>query len=209
VRIWIDIETLPADIPEGERGDLAGRSVPKHYKDPVKIQAWVDANADKAWRKTALRPWMGRILCIAAAADNGPIESWYGVDTCIAGLCDWLDALEGAAAVGRHDWAGWNVRFDLSFLRLHAARAHAFQIIRHLPRGRSGVVDVMDIVAEGQRDMRCSLGAAARFFGADKAEGMHGSEVYDAWVRGEHDRIERYCRGDVELVRMVGRRVGV
>jgi hypothetical protein len=53
-----------------------------------------------------------------------------------------------------------------------------------------------------------SLTKIAQFLGlGEKAEGLDGSKVYDAWRDGEHDRIRRYCAADVELVREIHGRI--
>jgi hypothetical protein len=54
------------------------------------------------------------------------------------------------------------------------------------------------------------LADIAEFLGVgEKAEGLSGSEIYPAWLAGEHDRIRRYCAQDVELTRAIYRRCRV
>jgi predicted PolB exonuclease-like 3'-5' exonuclease len=47
----------------------------------------------------------------------------------------------------------------------------------------------------------------ARAFGLEGKKGFDGSMVYDAWKRGEIERIGEYCRDDVELTRAVYKRM--
>jgi len=42
---------------------------------------------------------------------------------------------------------------------------------------------------------------------ASPKQGMDGSKVYPAFVAGQLDQIYQYCRGDVETVRRVYRRL--
>jgi predicted PolB exonuclease-like 3'-5' exonuclease len=53
---------------------------------------------------------------------------------------------------------------------------------------------------------KVSLTKIARFLGlGGKEEGLSGAEVWPAYQRGEHGRIQRYCECDVRLVREVYR----
>jgi hypothetical protein len=55
-----------------------------------------------------------------------------------------------------------------------------------------------------------SLDKIAKFLGlGGKEEGIDGSKVYDMWLEGQLEKIEKYCREDVELVREVYKIINV
>jgi hypothetical protein len=58
----------------------------------------------------------------------------------------------------------------------------------------------------GPKD-RISQANLAEALGLDGNKGdFDGSQVAEAWARGEHERIAEYCRKDVETVRAIHRR---
>jgi hypothetical protein len=55
-----------------------------------------------------------------------------------------------------------------------------------------------------------SLDKIAKFLGLEgKEDGIDGSKVYDMWLEGQLEKIENYCRDDVELVREVYKIINV
>jgi predicted PolB exonuclease-like 3'-5' exonuclease len=120
-------------------------------------------------------------------------------------LLTWLEEMSRLAE--RPFWVGHNIAgFDLPIL-LRTAWKFRHPVAKLLPR-----VNRSELVYDTQERWKATdrygkgvrLDALAEFLGlAGKLEGMAGSEVYPAWLRGEHERIQRYCRQDVELVRDV------
>ena len=210
--IWVDIETLPGIYTPSALDGLVRAAVPATLKKPATIAAWCQEHRDEGWRRTALDPVQGQVLCIAAAEGrHGEVSSWYDRDCDggpLRGLAGWLDERDGNLRGHRPTWGGWSVAFDLAYIRLHAGRLELESVTRRLPDRSWLMCDVKAVAAAYDRRLMRSLGATARFFGLDKAEGLHGSEVLDAYARGEHERIERYCRGDVEITREIARRIG-
>lgn len=209
--ITIDIETLPADMPEADRLALVRDEVPANYKDPEKIRAWCEANADAAYRKTAFDAMRGRLLCIGYAVDDAPVRVAYdptGTDTATL-----FDELHKALVDVRYPiWVGHNIAgFDLRWLKWHAWRIeHPIAgLIPFEKWGGKRVADTMSLWQGPDPKGWTKLGDIAAFLGiGGKGEGLDGSKVYDAWLAGEHDRIAAYCAQDVELTRRVYRVIG-
>jgi len=201
-RVYVDIETLPGELSPEELTQLTRKKVPRNIKREDTIARWMTDNRDSVHRKTALSALHGRILCIAVGTDDtDEIESFYGVDNCLYEFCTWLHGYQGTIAEYRIEWVGWNVRFDLQFLRLHAARLDLERIGLALPRRSSEILDLQAIATAYQRGQYMSLADAAGFFGWAKGEGLDGSMIYDTYRQGEHDLIRRYCEQDVRLTR--------
>jgi len=213
---YIDIETLPAAWSPDRIREHAASAVPANYTKHDTIAKWIDEHADEAWRRTALDSLHARILCIGVALEDEPVEVCYNEDGDDAGLhrlLSWLDERlrmaesdgSGVSLVG-HNIAG----FDLPMLLRSAWRLNhpvASQLPRRPRDGR--VVDTGELWrATDPAPGRTSLAKIATFLGlGEKAEGLDGSKVYDAWHAGEHDRIRRYCAADVELVREIHGRI--
>ena len=197
--LYIDIETLPcvdpADAPPGK--------APSNYKDPEKIAAYIAEHAAEAHRATALDPYAGRILAIGYALDDEDPQVLYGEDE--QALLVGLETVIRRVDPHPYYLVGHNLEgFDLRWLYLRAARYRLPHLQRRLPwhpYQRAYRIDTM-LLAGGPSRERVSLARLARYFGlGSKAEGLDGSAVYDAYLAGEHARIQRYCAADVELTR--------
>jgi len=208
--LYLDIETLPANLSPAEIRGLAADSVPANYKDPAKIEAWIEEHGAEAHHRTALDSMRGRILMLAWAVDDAPVESVYLDDPDDPRPV--LDALAGALRGLRSVvWVGHNIAaFDLPYLRRAALRLR-HPVARAIPSARFSpvVADTMAMWAgTDPRPAYVSLEAIATFLGLGaKAGGMDGSQVYGAWKDGRHEDIRRYGERDVALVRDVHRTI--
>jgi len=207
-RLWVDIETLPGDLDDDAVRALAARKVPKNIRKPETRDRWIEDHLDEVYRRTSLDALRGRVLCIAAAEgwESEPV-CFYGGDDVLLRFEEWLMTTDAAEHQRRFTWCGWNVRFDLQFLRLHGARAGAKWLVTRLPCRSSEVLDVQSVATAYQRKY-LRLADAAAFFGLAKAEGIDGSKVYDAWLKGRHEDLARYCAGDVQLTREIAYLLG-
>ena len=73
----------------------------------------------------------------------------------------------------------------------------AFRYNNYLGRFHWRHLDVMDVLAGYQNRARASLSDAAVLLGFPGKLGFDGSQVWDAYLRGELTRIRRYCETDV------------
>lgn len=211
MKVYLDIETLPADWSDEQIDQAARAAVPSNYSKPETIDKWIAENRQEIYRRTSLDGFHARLLCIGyAVGDDAPAEVIYDAH----GGGGW--ALEEFRKVLEHvhlahgsiEFCGHNIAaFDLPMLRRMAWRAGEKRLARMLPnRVRSmAIVDSVDLWRGTDVHGKIpKLSALAAFFGAgEKAGGIEGSQVYDYWLRGEHAALEEYCRQDVELTRSI------
>ncbi len=67
----------------------------------------------------------------------------------------------------------------------------------YISRYHSRHLDLMDLLALYQPRASAAMDTLAQLCGLPGKLGMDGSQVYDAWRRGELDAIRRYCETDV------------
>ncbi len=187
--LFFDIETVPTD-----HGFAHGK--PRGADEPE----------DHYLKRLSLSAITARILCIGFALEppaDAPAEILAGDEAAIL--------KEFWALVERTDLlVGHNVLdFDLKFL-VQRSTIHRIKPSRDIPFARFRNAPVFDTMQEWTRWGRegVSLEGLALVFGlASPKDGMDGSKVYPAFVAGQLDRIYRYCRGDVDTVRRVYRRL--
>jgi predicted PolB exonuclease-like 3'-5' exonuclease len=110
------------------------------------------------------------------------------------------------------DLVSWNgTGFDLPVLNyrslLHGVTAarywetgesdHSFRFSNYLSRFHWRHMDLMDILSGFQGRGRASLQDIALLLGFPGKLGMHGSEVWEAYLKGGIGRIRAYCETDV------------
>jgi predicted PolB exonuclease-like 3'-5' exonuclease len=72
-----------------------------------------------------------------------------------------------------------------------------FKFNNYLARFHTRHIDLMDMLAGYQNRAWAPLDEIAQLSGLPGKLGMDGSQVYDAWKRGEIDAIRSYCETDV------------
>lgn len=202
--VTLDIETIPGP----NRPSPESIKAPANYKDPAKIRAYQEEAVEDEWRKQALHPLQGRIVCIGYAVDDQPVRI---IQTETEQVMLTLLSADLKTQLG-HDlltWVGHNVAdFDLQWLRLRAIKyglTWLQQNIR-LDRYKGNYFDTM--AEMGAWNQRYRLIDALEFFGLpSKPDGMDGSKVFDLWQAGEMDKITEYCRNDVEIERALALRL--
>ncbi|MGO9934082.1 MAG: 3'-5' exonuclease [Steroidobacteraceae bacterium] len=110
------------------------------------------------------------------------------------------------------DLVSWNgAGFDLPVLHyrslLHSLTAarywelgdtdHSFRYSNYLSRFHWRHMDLMDILSGFQGRSRASLQDIASLLGLPGKMGMHGADVWEAYLRGGLTRIREYCETDV------------
>ena len=222
MRTYFDIETLPSLAPEARELARAGVKPPANYKRPETLEAWWrdegEAAAETAWRKGALDGAAGELCAVGFATDDTePVSLVRGRhepegDFLRRALAE-LRALADADSVTGADGTPWpvqeyfiahNATFDLGFLlRRCWALGIKPPVKLPLPSARAGkdFGCTMELWA-GPRE-RISLDRLCRALGVPtpKADGMDGSQVFDLWQAGEHERIATYNAADVRAVR--------
>lgn len=216
MNLYIDIETIPG----GERPRVEDLKCPGTYKKPDSIKAWYDDPARKeeveeVFRKTALDPWAGQIVCIAWKL----VDEDY--DDIVINTLDYNNELELLKEfefelrgypkkqfdkMSVVHFIGHNIKsFDIPFLYLRAAKYDLKWLQQVIPNGfqRDRIYDTMEMCAVTARmtpDKYVSLDKACRFFGLDGKGDIDGSMVYDLYKEGRFQEISDYCKADVERV---------
>ena len=207
----LDIETIPLIASLSIPFDRSSASAPSNYKDPAKVEAYIDAAelsyTQSLTKAASLNPRLGRILCLSVQAgtvDESHAETLYAeTETDERELLErfWLLASTPAPAL---PLVTWNGSFDLRFL-----------IIRSLAHGIHPSCDTRDWFKRYSSYPHCDVKAFllqdwasrvagegldewAAFFGvAGDQPGMGGDTVYEKFLAGDHASIRSYCEGDV------------
>ena len=217
IDVYLDIETIPAQSPEYRAKVREGIKPPGNIKKPESVAAWLaenaDAATDEAIAKTSFDPAAGHICCIGWAVGKGDVRSIsaHAVD-------DEADVLEGFFEGLREDlpyncgvvrFIGHYISgFDLRFI-INRAIVLGVPIPKIIPRDiKPWSQDIFDtMVAWAGAKGSISQARLAEALGIDgNKSDFDGSQVAEAWARGEHERIASYCRNDVEVVRAIHRR---
>ena len=206
--LYLDIETIAA--PESYKDGIEVKA-PGQYKKQDSIDKWIaengDAARDEIHRKTSFNGGYGQVCAIAWAIDDGPIEATYITDhrahektalqTFVKMVTDRLPFSDVPEICG-HYISG----FDLRFLKQRGI-IHGIKMPYWLAKDYKPweLRDTMTMWA-GNRDT-IGLDELCRILGIEGKGDMDGSQVYDAWLAGEHEKIADYCRDDVARVRFV------
>ncbi len=201
-RIFLDIETIPPD-----KSDPSSRDKIQHC-------------TEEEYRKLALDPEYGRLLCIGLIVEEGDRIIHRG--TLGRDRDSKLFHLDEARTL-RAFWnilkgfdqykdliIGWNVLdFDLHFLCMRSVIRKVkpsidvcFARFRNRP-----VYDVMWEFEHWRK--RFSLDEAAKILGlkSSKTDEVNGAKVYDLFLEGRHQEICDYCLADCELTRSLYYRI--
>lgn len=234
MNIYLDIETIPGQSPTVRDALAASAALekadvraPSNYKDETKIaeyivakHAEIDSAADEKWRKTALDGAYGQIVVASIAVDDAPPVAFYRDEWATAerdillALFDALRAVHDPARMTRPTFIGHNiVAFDLRFIFQRAVLNGVIppSIIPFNARPwDDSVFDTM--TAWAGVGNRVSLGKLCGAFGIAKkgseiGDDIDGSKVWDYVRTGRIADVVEYCKGDVERVRAIHRRM--
>ena len=218
INVYLDIETIPAQSPAYRDKVRATIKPPGNIKKPESIAAWMAENADAAVdetvAKTSFDPAAGHICCIGWAIGDGPAQTasmGASLDNEASLIDEFFESLRTdlPANCGVVRFIGHYISgFDLRFI-INRAIVLGVPIPKIIPRDikpwSQEIFDTM-VAWAGPKD-RISQANLAEALGLDGNKGdFDGSQVAEAWARGEHDRIAEYCRKDVETVRAIHRR---
>lgn len=209
--IYIDIETIPRPMDRSALEAVTAKKVPKNLKDPKKIDAWIEANAENVLRQRSLSELTAEVLCVSmAVGDEDPVT--FGRST----LADENAVLSGLrtelhlCGAGTSTFVGHNVRFDLAVLWSAALRNGMPELARMVrppdkPWSESiyCTMSRWPSTSSGFAGNRSLASIAEAFSLGEKTPGIDGSKVYDYYLEGRHEEIEAYCAQDVVLCREV------
>jgi 3'-5' exonuclease len=211
--IYFDIETIPDQSPEALAREMENVTPPGNIKKPESIEKWLAENAENAAReavaKTSFDGGRGHVCTIAWAKNDGPVLVRHAIDVdderdVIADFFAAFDEYHSETLVG-HNITG----FDIGFLRKRAVVLSVEMPSRtSFPRDPKpwdrSIFDTMSAWAGGTN--RISMNDLCEILGIDGKDGFDGSKVAAAWAAGEHEKIARYCKADVERTRAIHQR---
>lgn len=217
MNLFIDIETIPAqskkitDLLKQEAEDEKAQiKVPSNYKDEAKIaeyiaakSAEIDAGLDEKWRRTALDGSYGHVFMIGYAINNEePQAVWFDyrhpdferhtLENFFAEIKD----MQFSKIIGHNI-----IDFDLRFIwqRSVILKIKPPPLPFFAKPWDEKVFDTMTNWA-GLKN-RIGLDKLCDVFGLEKKGDIDGSKVWDAVKAGEIEKLETYCKADVERTR--------
>ena len=164
-----------------------------------------EAKQKEQHAKQALNSMQGRIFCVSIAIENEPIETFTGSEKDILDSVFYgLEVFTGVPTV--FVFVGHNIYFDLSFL-YHKSILHKSKLRHLLPKAkdRGMVIDTQKEWNLGQFGKYTKLSDIAKFLGIEQKDEIDGSQVWDAYKRGNFDQIIAHCESDVEVVRAINK----
>ena len=211
--IYIDIETIPRPMDRGALEEATAKRQPKNLKDPSKIDAWIEENAERVYRQRSLSELTAEVLCVSVAVeDDPPITIGRTVCADERDVLGQLRAHLSSIGAGTSAYVGHNVRFDLAVIWAASLRNHMPGLARMVRPPDKPWSDAIyctmtrwPSTSYGPGGSR-SLASIAEAFGiGGKTPGIDGSRVYDYYLEGRHEEIEAYCAQDVALCRSIHR----
>jgi hypothetical protein len=218
--LYLDIETLPTKDPDIIADLAASITAPKSMSKASTIAEWEEAA--KPWlikeavAKTSFDGARGTICCIGWAwNDDEPMSVIVTDKTDERGLltmvsqrlqdkrADIVHGFERPVIVG-HYVAGFDLRFIWQRAFVLGVTLPAW-FPRDPKPWSDNVHDTMAMWA-GAKDS-ISLDNLCRALGLPGKGNISGADVAGMWERGEHEAVAGYCRGDVERVRSVHRKM--
>lgn len=195
-KLFLDIETLPADESMYKKLETIYKSRKKRNRDGVK------KTFEEYLESTGLDGTWGRIFCISYAINDGPVDCLSGDEKDIINSF-WKIAPDAEMIIG------FNVLdFDLKFI-LQRSIIHQIQPTVDISFARFRDFPVYDIMWEWTKwQSRVSMDELAQALGLQSSKTkLDGSRVHEYYQKGKYKEIEKYCNADVELTRKIYKRM--
>jgi len=202
MKLFIDIETLPATSNQHIDYVVKNIKAPSNYKKPEAIERYKKDAREQSIAKTALSGLFGQVYMIGYAIDEGPVSVIYegNEGDTLSKFCDEIRKFD-FKPMSR--FVGHNAKdFDVPFLFQRLMINGLKPISRYYDSNPPSVLDTMQMFACGRYKQYYSLEALCIAFGLPySAGGMDGSQVAQYHADGRHDEVKTYCAGDVEDMR--------
>ena len=236
MNLYIDIETIPSQLPWVKEDIRLNIKAPGNYKKPEAIAKWKEDNWEDQWLKTSLDGSRGEIICIAWALDDSePEVVWRKLPSSkddysgseeevirsffskvveqirLADLAEKGLREAGELGVPGPVWVGhYLTGFDLRFIWQRC-------VINSIPPQISIPYDatawdrrVFDTKLEWsgkQPSGAGSLDMVSRLLGYEGKGDIDGSKVWGYVQDGREEEVAEYCRQDVEKTRILHKRM--
>lgn len=217
MRIYLDLETCPAQNPAVREEIRAGIKAPAVYKKADSIAEWMKENAETeaeaAWRKTSFDGAVGHISVIGFAIDDQrPVAlyspKWHQDEADV--IRAFFNAVD--AAFLEHGtvptFIGHNlIDFDLRFL-FQRCVVLGVKPSRHIPFNcKPWDERVYDTMQRWGARQGGSLDRITRALGMEGKGDIDGSMVWDYVRDGRISEVADYCKHDIELTRALHQRM--
>ncbi len=212
--LYLDIETVGTSDPRIIAEIEASVTPPGNYKKAESIAEW-EANSKpalvkEAVEKTAFSGAVGRVVCTGWAWNDDPAVALTATDegdllsAFVQGATDTKPVNFYQPVIVGHNVATFDVRFLWQRAYVLGIRLPAW-----FPRdARPWADNINDTMAmwSGARES-ISLDNLCRALSLPGKGNITGADVGKLWAEGAYETIAEYCRGDVERVRNVHRRM--
>lgn len=213
--LYIDIETIPA--PEAYLETITVKP-PANIKKQESIDTWhKDKGPDAkqaAYLKTSFNGGYGQVCAFSFAVDDaeaGGFTLGSSRDSEVLILTHAINSIDRALDghnnpyVCGHFVAGFDLRFLMHrCVVLGIKMPHWLQTTCNAAAWSDKIIDTMTLWAGAKG--KIGLDELCTILGIPGKGDFDGSQVYEAWKNGEHEKIGAYCNDDVERVRAVHRK---
>lgn len=213
IKIFLDIETIPAQQEKLIQYVSDNLQAPGNYKKQEAIDAWMAENKEAAYRKTALNGGFGQVVCIGYAFNDETVniaysDNWNDDEAKI--LQRFFDDIKAAytpSADMTPVFIGHNIEnFDLRFIFQRAIilgiKPPSFLPLNNKSYNNLNVFDTMTEWA-GKRNFVSLNELCIALNVPPKDDDIDGSKVWDYVKSGQINRVAEYCGDDVDKVRVV------
>jgi 3'-5' exonuclease len=212
--LYLDIETIGSSDPDVVAEVTASVTPPANYKKAETIAEW-ESNAKPALIKealdrTALNGAYGQIVCIGWAWNDSDVDSFHRDDEralltyAFAAISNGKPVNYYKPVIVGHNVAGFDIRYLWQRSFVLGVKVPAW-----FPRDpKPWSDDVQDTMAMwgGARDYISLDGLCAALKLPGKGN-ISGADVGRLWAANEQDAVAAYCRGDVDRVRSIHRKM--
>lgn len=210
MNIYLDIETIPTQNAELQTYVCENLKAPANYKDPEKINAWLEENRAVAVDKTSLDGALGEVVVISVAVnDNAPVtfyrEDWQAQERERDILTRFNEYLRAEANKCRTvpKFIGHSItKFDDRFI---FQRSVINGVKPYYTTNRQNTYDTMTEWAGYGNTV--ALDKLCKVLGVEQKGDIDGSKVWQYVQDGKINEVAEYCAKDVERVRQVYKRM--
>ncbi|MBI4022941.1 ribonuclease H-like domain-containing protein [Candidatus Berkelbacteria bacterium] len=188
----IDIETLPAP-----------KETEPLLRELYERRPGRATSFDEYWRGTSFSGNFGRLYCIGLALGDDAASVLQGEEPAMLTQF-WQMVAKASLFIGHNI-----LEFDLPFIYKRSI-IHGIKPSHQLSFARYRSSPIFDTMREWDNwsTPSTSLDQLAKILGlASSKQGMDGSLVYAAYLKGQHQAVYDYCARDVELTRQIYQRL--
>jgi len=206
--IYLDIETIPSQLPWVSEYVAAGVKPPGTIKKAESIAKWHEESkpdaVQEAMDKCSFDGALNHIICIGVAIDDEPAKTIVAntIDQEPVLLNEFYGLIKshalGAVYIG-HNISG----FDLKVIKQRSMVLGVKPAAMIPFDAKPWEKNPYDTMVQWDAKNSAKLDKIARAFGIKGKGDVDGSDVYQMWKDGNFSEIAQYCREDVEMTRSV------